>query len=86
MKRDLLDGDVFVFVFVFVGRDRKRAKALVWDGTVSACSPSVSPTGGSQRPGTSAATAELPLTRSELLLFFEGSDLAPRRPSPERFT
>lgn len=29
MKRDLLDGDLFLFV----GRDRKRAKVLYFDGT-----------------------------------------------------
>jgi len=29
MKRDILDGALFVFV----GRDRRRAKVLFWDGT-----------------------------------------------------
>lgn len=81
MRHDLLAGDVFVFV----GRDRKRAKAIVWDGTGLCLLAKRLARGRFAAPWERPGDGAMELTRSELGLLFEGSELALRRPSPPRY-
>jgi transposase len=72
MKRDLLEGDLFLFV----GRDRKRAKVLYFDGTGLCLLCKRLEQGLFSAPWKQRRSE---MTLSELALFIEGSD-ATRRP------
>ena len=72
MKRDLLEGDLFLFV----GRDRKRAKVLYFDGT-GLCLLSKRLEQGQFGAPWKQRRSEM--TLSELALFIEGSE-ATRKP------
>jgi transposase len=75
MKRDLLEGDLFLFV----GRDRKRAKVLYFDGT-GLCLLSKRLEQGQFGAPWKQRRSEM--TLSELALFIEGSDAARKPLSP----
>jgi transposase len=82
LKRDLLQGDLFLFV----GKDRKRAKVLLWDGT-GVCIYAKRLSKGRFTAPWAAGGPELRMTVSELTLFLEGSTLAGKVPlSPAPFT
>lgn len=89
MKRDVLDGAVFVFV----GRDRRRAKVLYWDGTGLCVLAKRLAKGRFAAPWEKKATT-LEWTTSELALFLEGSEHVGRialsppvwKPSEQRVT
>jgi len=75
MKRDLLEGDLFLFV----GRDRKRAKVLYFDGT-GLCLLSKRLEQGQFGAPWKLRRSEM--TLSELALFIEGSEAARKPLSP----
>jgi transposase len=75
MKRDLLEGDLFLFV----GRDRKRAKVLYFDGT-GLCLLSKRLEQG--QFGAPWKQRRNEMTLSELALFIEGSEAARKSLSP----
>ena len=75
MKRDLLEGDLFLFV----GRDRKRAKVLYFDGT-GLCLLSKRLEQGQFGAPWKQRRSEM--TLSELALFIEGSEAARKPLSP----
>jgi transposase len=75
MKRDLLQGDLFLFV----GRDRKRAKVLYFDGT-GLCLLSKRLEQGQFGAPWKQRRSEM--TLSELALFIEGSEAARKPLSP----
>jgi transposase len=75
MKRDLLEGDLFLFV----GRDRKRAKVLYFDGT-GICLLSKRLEQGQFGAPWKQRRSEM--TLSELALFIEGSEAARKPLSP----
>ena len=75
MKRDLLEGDLFLFV----GRDRKRAKVLCFDGT-GLCLLSKRLEQGQFGAPWKQRRSEM--TLSELALFIEGSEAARKPLSP----
>lgn len=82
LKRDLLQGDLFLFV----GKDRKRAKVLLWDGT-GVCIYAKRLSKGHFTAPWAAGGRELRMTMSELTLLLEGSTLAGKVPlSPAPFT
>jgi transposase len=70
MKRDVLDGALFVFV----GRDRRRAKVLFWDGTGLCVLAKRLAKGRFAAPWERKPTAPLEWSTSELALFLEGSE------------
>lgn len=75
MKRDLLEGDLFLFV----SRDRKRAKVLYFDGT-GLCLLSKRLEQGHFGAPWKQRRSEM--TLSELALFIEGSEAARKPLSP----
>ena len=75
MKRDVLEGDLFLFV----SRNRKRAKVLYFDGT-GLCLLAKRLERGSFGAPWKQRRSEL--TLSELALFIEGSEVACRPLSP----
>lgn len=75
MKRDLLEGDLFLFV----GRDRKRAKVLYFDGTGLCLLSKRLEQGQFGAPWKQRRTE---MTLSELALFIEGSEAARKPLSP----
>jgi transposase len=75
MKRDLLEGDLFLFV----GRDRKRAKVLYFDGT-GLCVLSKRLEQGQFGAPWKQRRSEM--TLSELALVIEGSEAARKPLSP----
>ena len=75
MKRDLLEGDLFLFV----GRDRKRAKVLYFDGT-GLCLLSKRLEQGQFGAPWKQRRSEM--TLSELAFFIEGSEAARKSLSP----
>jgi transposase len=81
LGEDVLRGDVFVFV----GWDRRRAKAIVWDGTGLCLLAKRLAKGRFAAPWGRPGAGPLALSRSELMLFFEGSEVALRRASPAPF-
>lgn len=90
MKRDVLDGALFVFV----GRDRRRAKVLFWDGTGLCVLAKRLAKGRFAAPWEKKPSASLEWTTSELALFLEGSEHVGRialsppvwKPSEQRVT
>lgn len=84
LKRDLLQGDLFLFV----GKDRKRAKVLFWDGTGVCIYMKRLSKGSFTAPWLTKRDAPLKMTQSELALFLEGCTLAGKvalSPEPFRF-
>jgi transposase len=75
MKRDLLEGDLFLFV----GRDRKRAKVLYFDGT-GLCLLSKRLEQGQFGAPWKQRRSEM--TLSQLALFIDGSEAARKPLSP----
>jgi transposase len=90
MKRDVLDGALFVFV----GRDRRRAKVLFWDGTGLCVLAKRLAKGRFAAPWEKKSKTPLEWTTSELALFLEGSEHVGRialsppvwRPAEQRVT
>ncbi len=77
MKRDLLEGDLFLFV----GRNRKRAKVLYFDGTGMCLFAKRLEKGQFTATWKRAKSRRgLSMTMSELSLFIEGSEVAARMP------
>ena len=77
IKRDVLDGALFLFV----GRDRRRAKVLFWDGTGLCVLAKRLEKGRFAAPWErKKKTDVLEWTTSELALFLEGSELVGRVP------
>jgi len=77
MKRDVLDGALYLFV----GRDRRRAKVLFWDGTGLCVLAKRLEKGRFAAPWEKRNGATtLEWTTSELALFLEGSELVGRVP------
>jgi transposase len=76
MKRDILDGALFVFV----GRDRRRAKVLFWDGTGLCVLAKRLEKGRFAAPWERKKTGVVEWTTSELALFLEGSEFVGRVP------
>jgi transposase len=76
MKRDVLDGALFVFV----GRDRRRAKVLFWDGTGLCVLAKRLEKGRFAAPWERKKSGVVEWTTSELALFLEGSELVGRVP------
>jgi len=82
MSKGLISGDVFVFI----GRTRKRAKALYFDGTGLCLLCKRLETGHFAAPWKQPGQGPIELTRNELALLLEGSELALRmRLSPEPY-
>jgi transposase len=75
MKRDLMDGDLFLFV----GKDRKRAKVLYFDGTGLCLF--AKRLGAGQFPAPWKMSKQQ-LSLSELALFIEGAAAVRQRLSP----
>lgn len=75
MKRDLMDGDLFLFV----GKDRKRAKVLYFDGTGLCLFAKRLASGHFPAPW---KMAKRQLTLSELALFIEGAAAVRQKLSP----
>jgi transposase len=75
MKRDLLDGDLFLFV----GKNRRRAKVLYFDGTGLCLLAKRLEQGLFGAPWKQRRSE---MTLSELALFIEGSEAARRPLSP----
>ena len=73
VKRDVLDGALYVFV----GRDRRRAKVLYWDGTGLCVLAKRLEKGRFAAPWEKKKPL-LEWTTSELALFLEGSELVCR--------
>jgi len=73
VKRDVLDGALYVFV----GRDRRRAKVLYWDGTGLCVLAKRLEKGRFAAPWEKKKPL-LEWTTSELALFLEGSELVGR--------
>ena len=93
MKRDMLDGDLFLFV----GKDRKRAKVLYFDGTGLCLFAKRLDKGRFAAVADRTRSRSVKMTLSELTQFIEGSDwigrspalltwadLTPRWPEPEK--
>lgn len=70
LRRDVLEGDLFLFV----SRDRKRAKVLYFDGTGMCLLAKRLETGKFAAPWKRTKGRMLELTLSELALFIEGSE------------
>jgi transposase len=75
MKRDMLDGDLFLFV----GKDRKRAKVLYFDGTGLCLFAKRLSSGQFPAPW---KMSQKQLTLSELALFVEGASAVRQKLSP----
>jgi transposase len=75
LKRDLLEGDLFVFV----GKDRKRAKVLYFDGTGLCLFAKRLSTGQFLAPW---KMTQKQISLSELALFIEGAAAVRQRLSP----
>jgi transposase len=73
VKRDVLDGALYVFV----GKDRRRAKVLYWDGTGLCVLAKRLEKGRFAAPWDKKKPL-LEWTTSELALFLEGSELVGR--------
>lgn len=73
MKRDVLEGALYVFV----GKDRRRAKVLYWDGTGLCVLAKRMEKGRFAAPWEKKKPV-LEWTTSELALFLEGSELVGR--------
>ncbi len=73
VKRDVLDGALYVFV----GKDRRRAKVLYWDGTGLCVLAKRLEKGRFAAPWEKKKPL-LEWTTSELALFLEGSELVGR--------
>lgn len=83
MRREILDGDVFVFV----GRRRRTAKCLWWDGTGFNVLAKRMSKGRFFAPWEREAAGTISLTTSELTLLWEGSEIVGRVPlSPPPWT
>jgi len=83
MPHDVLSGDVFVFI----GTTCKRAKVMWWDGTGLCILCKRMDKGRFIAPWKRASEAQLELSRTELALLLEGSDLVGRvRLRPEAWT
>jgi transposase len=81
LRRDLLEGDLFLFV----SRNRKRAKVLLFDGTGLCIYMKRLEKRRFARIRRPAGRPEFEMTTSELSLFLEGSEYVGRRrlsPSP----
>jgi transposase len=76
LGRDVLLGDLFLFV----GRDCKRAKVLYFDGTGLCILHKRLSRGRFAALWRAAAGQELVLSRTELQLFLEGSEVVGRIP------
>ncbi len=74
MRRELLDGELFVFV----GRRRRHAKCLWWDGTGFCVLAKRMSKGRFLAPWDRRGDGAIALTTSELALLLEGSDLVGR--------
>lgn len=74
LGRDVLCGDLFLFV----GRDQKRAKVLYFDGTGLCVLHKRLSKGRFAAPWRAAQGPALVLSKSELLLFLEGSQAVGR--------
>jgi transposase len=74
MKRDVLEGDVFVFV----GKRRRRAKVLYWDGTGLIVVAKRMVRGRFAAPWERRGDGLLRWTLSELSLFLEGNEMIAR--------
>jgi transposase len=70
LRRDVLEGDLFLFV----SRDRKRSKVLYFDGTGMCLFSKRMEKGQFAAPWKRAKKPTLELTLSELALFIEGSE------------
>lgn len=70
LKKDVLEGDVFLFV----GKDRKRAKVLYFDGTGMCVLAKRLDAGRFAAPWKRSRGKCFNLTLAELALFIEGSD------------
>ena len=80
MKHDVLSGDVFVFL----GRTRKRAKVMWFDGTGLCILCKRMDKGHFIAPWSRPGQGELVLSRTELALLLEGSELVGKiKLSPE---
>lgn len=75
LKRDLLEGDLFLFV----GKDRKRAKVLYFDGTGLCVFAKRLSTGQFLAPW---KMTQKQISLSELALFIEGATAVRQRLSP----
>ena len=71
LRRDPLSGDLYLFT----SKNRKRAKVLMWDGTGLCVYAKRLEQGRFACLWEKPASRELRLTRSELQLFLEGSEL-----------
>lgn len=76
LGRDVLTGDLFLFV----GRDLKRAKVLYFDGTGLCLLHKRLSKGRFVAPWRAEKGPALLLSKSELLLFLEGSQAVGRMP------
>jgi len=74
MRRELLDGELFVFV----GKRRRHAKCLWWDGTGFCVLAKRMSKGRFFAPWERRGDGAIALTTSELALLLEGSDLVGR--------
>lgn len=74
LGRDVLDGDLFLFV----GRNRKRAKVLYFDGTGLCILHKRLSRGRFAALWREGQGPELVLSRTELSLFLEGSEVVGR--------
>jgi transposase len=75
LRRDVLDGELFLFV----GKNRRRAKVLVFDGTGLGVYAKRLDKGRFAAPWERGRDGAIELTLSELALFLEGSELIGRR-------
>jgi transposase len=83
MRRELLDGEMFVFV----GRRRRTAKCLWWDGTGFNVHAKRMSKGRFLAPWERQGEGSIALTTSELSLLWEGSEWVGRVPlSPPPWT
>ena len=83
LRRDVLDGELFLFV----GKNRRRAKVLVFDGTGLGVYAKRLDKGRFAAPWERGSNGAIEMTLSELALFLEGAELLGRRSlSPPRIT
>jgi transposase len=75
LRRDVLDGELFLFV----GKNRRRAKVLVFDGTGLGVYARRLDKGRFAAPWERSTKGPVEMTLSELALFLEGAELLGRR-------